>query len=540
VNTDSSESGLPKWIAIAGGGVAVLVLALLFFPRGSSNDPETDGGDADTTTVASDAECDRMLTDVFDGLLPERLGLTSDRESLLRELTIWWTDCGELFEDRSGGENARLIQQLLAPEAAERALQDSFIRRDLDHIRNALLARSAAEHVTLDASDDVERAVLLFNYVIRNVELLPGDQAGLALTPFEILLLGQGTADDRAWVFAEMLRQVRIDAVILEPVEGDWGPERIVGVIIPGQSVRLFDCALGLPLPGTDTAGVLIESPATLSEVKADDALLRTLDVPGSVYPLAADEFASLKVLLVGDSSTFAPRMEALQADSPVGFEAELYDGLAANEFHEQGLFDRIAAAGQQSEAWAGDDIAVWEYPGRQYDRHEAGEIESNELVKTRLSILEQAPVTIQAEQLADGSVEQSIERPKRPLQLSRIRQIEGDYAAAMSGYLNTRIAPTHSPHPINQGAAADAVFWVGVIKYEQGEYKVAADTLKQYLLTYRGHYWSTAARYLLALSLAHQGQTAEGAQLLSAAAGESGVPRNWLYLARKWRESGN
>ncbi|MFG0295355.1 MAG: tol-pal system YbgF family protein, partial [Maioricimonas sp. JB045] len=76
--------------------------------------------------------------------------------------------------------------------------------------------------------------------------------------------------------------------------------------------------------------------------------------------------------------------------------------------------------------------------------------------------------------------------------------------------------------------------------KYEQGEYKVAADTLKQYLLTYRGHYWSTAARYLLALSLAHQGQTAEGAQLLSAAAGESGVPRNWLYLARKWRESGN
>lgn len=109
-----------------------------------------------------------------------------------------------------------------------------------------------------------------------------------------------------------------------------------------------------------------------------------------------------------------------------------------------------------------------------------------------------------------------------------------------MSGYLNTRIAPTHSPHPINQGAAADAVFWVGVIKYEQGEYKVAADTLKQYLLTYRGHYWSTAARYLLALSLAHQGQTADGAQLLSAAAGESGVPRNWLYLARKWRESGN
>ncbi|QDU38419.1 hypothetical protein Mal4_27460 [Maioricimonas rarisocia] len=540
MNTDSSESGLPKWIAIAGGGVVVLILALLFFPRGKSDEPDDGSPGTDGALVASDAECDRMLADIFDGLLPERLGLTSDRESLLRELTIWWSDCGELFEDRSGGENVELIQRLLDDEEAQRALRDSFARRDLDHIRNALLVRTAAEHVTLDASDDVERAVLLFNYVVRNVALLPGDSAGLALTPFETLLLGQGTADDRAWVFAELLRQLRIDAVVLEPAEGDWGPARIVGVVIPGESVRLFDCALGLPLPGPEATGVLVDRPATLTEVKEDDQFLRTLDFPGAVYPLASEEFDALKVLLVGHSSTFAPRMEALQADAPVGFEAELYDGLAANEFHEQGLYDRVAEAGQNAEAWTGEDIGVWQYPGLQYDRFEAGEAESNELVKARLAILEQAPVTLQAEQLADGSIEQTVERPKRPLQFSRIRQIEGDYADAMSGYLNARIAPTHSPHPINQGAAADAIFWVGVIKYEQGEYKVAADTLRQYLVTYRGHYWNTVARYLLALSLAQQGQTAEGAQLLSAAAGETGVPRNWLYLARKWRDAGN
>ena len=61
------------------------------------------------------------------------------------------------------------------------------------------------------------RVVALFDLANTMVALAGKGEPTIPQSLHDITVIGKGTAEDRAWVFAELLRQGGIDAVILRP-----------------------------------------------------------------------------------------------------------------------------------------------------------------------------------------------------------------------------------------------------------------------------------------------------------------------------------
>ena len=107
------------------------------------------------------------------------------------------------------------------------------------------------------ADTDLERATRLFFYVTRNIVLRSEEDSTLPLAPFGVAMFGEGNARDRAWLFINLLRDLRIDAVVLQAKES---PKNVLVGGLLGGEVYLYDPELGLPvltLEGDLAAGAI-------------------------------------------------------------------------------------------------------------------------------------------------------------------------------------------------------------------------------------------------------------------------------------------
>jgi hypothetical protein len=148
-------------------------------------------------------------------------------------------------------------------------------------------------------------AKTLFDWTTVNVQLVEPSQTP-PRWPWESMLHAQATAAGRAWVFAGLCQQQHLTAVaVVVPVEG--GEERLLVGVVDGEELRLFDPALGLPLPGADEGSI-----ATLSEVQTHDALLRKLDLDGEPYPLTAEAMKGARIGVVADAFALTRRAKEL------------------------------------------------------------------------------------------------------------------------------------------------------------------------------------------------------------------------------------
>jgi tetratricopeptide (TPR) repeat protein len=186
--------------------------------------------------------------------------------------------------------------------------------------------------------------------------------------PWEALLFGRGTANERAWVFILLARQQKLDAAVLVTgvqgsgfgvqVSGAKGSELKGGVLNPEprtlnsanervlleevgpadnaarsallvavratrdgkEALYLFDPGLGLPIPAPegvklDDAGTLDIRPATLSQVVADDGLFRALDLEElGPYPLKSADLEEVVAAVEASPAALSVRMELIQS----------------------------------------------------------------------------------------------------------------------------------------------------------------------------------------------------------------------------------
>lgn len=256
--------------------------------------------------------------------------------------------------------------KLLAPmpEPAMKALglakRPETDANDLSHLQTSLWLNDIAQRVRTEAPPplladwlrEVETSVGLpeaerlaaaervFDWTIRNIQLdeLPPAPAGPTATagpqstdpispaligepgpgyrqsPLEVLIHGHGDAWERARVFILLCRQLKIDAVMLgimeetSPVPRGW-----VAAVPIKNELYLFDTTLGLPLPAKEARGI-----ATLSQVQADPALLRRLDVEGlPAYPVNAAEVKNVVALIDADPAALSRRMLLLESALP-------------------------------------------------------------------------------------------------------------------------------------------------------------------------------------------------------------------------------
>jgi len=92
-------------------------------------------------------------------------------------------------------------------------------------LREIVWLREAARYAVGEAADPLVRAERLFDWIIRSVQLI-GDEAPLSAgviderlpyLPWHVLVLGRGSALDRAWLFTLLARQQGLDVVLLAP-----------------------------------------------------------------------------------------------------------------------------------------------------------------------------------------------------------------------------------------------------------------------------------------------------------------------------------
>lgn len=519
-------------LAVLAGLVAIMYFAL---PKESA----TQRADAPNVRVDDQARrCEDQLADLIEGLTPGRLGISSDRAQIIDRLNSWRGECGEQTGTAQPSSDTELIRKLLSGEALARTLSERYLAEDAMHVRMSLLARDIATNVVEGNISNVDRAVSLFEFVSRNVMLINQEiRDQTQLTPYECLVFGLGTAEDRAWTFAELLRQIRTDAVILTPLEEAHADNWLIGVIEPQLGILLFDPRMGIPIPalGSPTDTFYPKVPATLKSVVESDAAFRELDLPDAPYPLNSAAMKTLRVSLIGSSSGWAPRMALLQFLLPQGISVDLYDGLGANELRSPGVQQRVVDAGQGG-LWSPENVSVWAYPELAQTKFEAtrGEGEKGSQLESLQFVFKgpyvPRPVGNDGKTFQPTPIEKS-------LHFVRIEQLRGKYANAIRDYLPIRTTVKLVPNPANEMAAEFATLWTGVSQYETQKIRTALGTFDRYAVSQARSVGMTrtAVEYLADCMLAQKNYEAAVQILQKAPPGFA--PHRDAYLIRRWQK---
>lgn len=528
-----------------------------------------------TTTFGNgsrdERQTDQLLSASLDMLQPDRLGISAQLDSARTRMNDWRAAAEKAQPlPESGAEQAEvrsLLEGSVSPDALKRLAADQFDDRDLRHVRNCLLYRKATQFVLDTAGRDLERAseadlaraVELFYYVVRNVALVESEDDALPLPPFRVLLFGRGTAEDRAWIFADLLRQLRIDVVVLRPRSrtgaGDQPSRWLIGALLhergptgAEKKVYLFDPRLGLPIPSPEDDGktVLIERPATLQESLENPAVLDRLDADEFRYPLQAANLKELQVEVVGHTSLWAPRMRRLQMSLSGDQSAIVYDPLQDTDIG-AGALTRVAEFGDGH--WNRGDIAVWPYPERALEQSEHPDEDDvrrmNELV---------APFDAPVPFAHDPNTKQLVRDPQTgEIQLlraereqlkARIAQLLGDYGNSVKSYV-MRLGDPQGPevpaavNRVHAQAAEDASFWIGVCQMERidRDFAAAVDTFSGYLSKYgRQGKWGQQAEFLRAVSFARDGKPANAVLRLQQIPATHPQAHGHALLIERWR----
>jgi hypothetical protein len=183
----------------------------------------------------------------------------------------------------------------------------------------AALLTQIGDDVAAEYARDLSRAVRLFDWTVRNLQLdedvLAGERGRLnsdvLLFAWESLLFGRGTLNEKSRVFLLLCRQAGLPVVVLaiEPAtESGDEPTTWLPAVLLGDQLYLFDMRLGVPVPGPDGRGV-----ATLAQVLDSPELLDPLSLPDEAYPIARDDLARVVALIDATPPELSHRMQRLE-----------------------------------------------------------------------------------------------------------------------------------------------------------------------------------------------------------------------------------
>jgi hypothetical protein len=527
-----------RWLPL---GIAGLMLSVAGCNSSTAPPPKTPSGKTTTAAPASTAvvesACEGTLSSIDDIFKLSRLGRTTAIDDGVLRLNDWQRSCMPAGADTLA-PLPDSVSKLLTEGQRTALVEKRFTTRDGEHLRDCLIARAIAGYGVGSARSELERVTELFRHAMRSVGLIAEPLQGLPLVPYDVCLLGKGTAEDRAWLFVDLLRQLRIDAVLIFPGrragstrEPAGSPPFLIGVLLERQ-VYLFDARAGVPIPSAAAAGsgdAGSARPATLDQVLADPSLLQQLDAgPEHPYPIKSVELQHPVVAIVGNSSLWSGKMQALQTQFVANRAMVISDPLQIGDDHHAGVWQRIVAAG--GDLWNADDVRFWDYPETRLNAHgQMNRLELDSLdglllpFRAYLNVSIDArtgrPVLADREAIADRAADKdfhpgvhiNVRMTKGEQMRARLAHLEGDFANAIQSYTDVRLKclevlkanPSPADRIMHTRAKDDAVFWTALCKFEQGEFKEAAALCQRYLKQTEAANWLRESRLLLARSLA-------------------------------------
>jgi len=378
---------------------------------------------------------------------------------------------------------------------------------DIEYLKQSAWMRGLSRWTGGEKRVLLDQAIEMCDWVVCNIEMRSSfmsinQQQSIPVLPqypWQTILLGYGTANDRMTVFLELLRQQRIDAALLAiPDPRDPGIPLCwaVGVLLDGE-VYVFLLNYGFPVPGADgvkigdDGALQFSSVATLSQLQQNDSLLRRLDLSeDQPFPITAEMLQQSTAYLFITPESVSMRMKVLEAELSPEQSMVLY-----TDPHE--LRRRFLAASGIS------GVEFWQYPLRTAFEQR---FDPNQATTEALGIfLIQRP-------RVDFST--SAVQFHYPLWSGRVRYFKGAISGqenALTKYQNVRVSDREIIQFRNdpvfrntpeigmqlQRLTIQASYWLGTALFEVDSITAAKDTL-QGIRADRLNIWQYNTEYLL------------------------------------------
>ncbi len=316
-----------RWLA-----PCALVAGLLSLVGAGCNRPPATTPKAAVQVTLEQDDSPKLALDLFH----QAQELPQFREALAQANAHLLRRPGKTLDEAS----RKRVQSLFAPDAAEWNELEAGSVQPLDaaYLENCFLFRDAARWLEVPGLPPAEQAALGFAWVMRRVLL--HEQHDHGLPPHWLLKRGYGGVRDRAAVFLELCRQMRLDGCILELGTKD-GPARVVvGVLLPkkeGADLALFDPRLGMPIRNGKG------EPATWAEVRTEPELLKG-------HGVTAEQLKSATARLATPLAALAPRMAALEEMIGTQEHVTLHQDLG-------NLENKLSAVGLTLAPWAAESV---------------------------------------------------------------------------------------------------------------------------------------------------------------------------------------
>ncbi len=533
----------------------------------SKTSSTTPSAQQEKTSQDRKLESSQLLGSILASLQPESMSLTSQGENAVSLLQQW----GRVNLDADASDPS--LDQVLAtlenipPASLEDVKESRFLTRDAEHIRDCLMFQKISNDVTDGTRDDLTAVVALFEYVMRNIALAENQELKLGV-PFsinEVMLRGRGSVENRIWLFANLLRQQRIDSVLIVPKAAADAKTfyPLIGVYL-NKEFYLFDPFLGTPIPAADDMPpkakgstpdkdekptLLVQTPATLKAALADDQLFRRLDLnEKSKYPLSADQFKTIVAFVISDAGYWSKRMHALQQSligeqsmivSDVLHDFQIGDsGDSANK--EAGAISRIAEAG--SEYWKPENVSVWNHPEQSlyFSNHRN---DKQQQIRDAMFMPFLAPMRVKTN---PENQQMQIGKPEEMQYKTRISQLMGDYATAVAKYSSIRldcrtfrtIRVDQNILRMHEAAFDDALYWTGLCHMQEDNISAAISTFSQYINPNRkglGPSWISQAVINQAICFARIGDFSSAVGTLKLLPPQSSSFPAAQHLVKRW-----
>ncbi|QDT44750.1 hypothetical protein Pan241w_48660 [Gimesia alba] len=496
---------------------------------------------------SGDPDCHSYIDNAMSMLEPERLGISSDLDSPVGLLNQWTFQCGN-FDSKppvlTDSQKPFFKKYLSEAQLAKMDLT-RFTRLDGKFIRDSQLFNGMMKAAIEGKSNDRERATSAFYYCMNNLALVPNEKNALPLSPYEFCIFGIGTPEQRAWVYISVMRQLRIDAVLLRPTKP--APYKLLIGVLIDESVYLFDPVLGLPIPAKEQPAdmILITNPASLADVYQSPEILIDFYGEEAKNRFSAEELKSAEVVIMGRSSEWSARMRRLEDSLSRKQTFVLFRNLDPFE-GDPGFISHIQTIGKGILKEA--TIKVSEFPDAQMNASEAvaGE-QAKKISEMKLPFRAPVPFDVNARvEKPGGLFEVKWGAPTKKLLKTRTTQLMGNQQAAIQSYVTTRLEAAFPSDLIvpqetrlmHLMAAQQAAYFLSLGQYILGEDASAARSFNDYLRIYArvDPDRTLAAMYLMAISDAKAGKLSSAILFVAENKPPEALKPAFPYLEKRWR----
>lgn len=466
------------------------VVAVLLLVCAGCNSGKVQTTDAAGKPAAAPA--DEVLASALFQLNPQNFGLNSNVDKPVSLLNSWRFKQAEQRGTPDEPSPVKAPPGWIDATEADRLAQAKYDLSDAVHIRDAMMYHTIAGYLSDRGQNELQRVNIIVDYVCRNITFWKDDEIELALPAFSILQFGRGNAEDRAWLCALILKQLRIDCVIIraksdkKATSDKW----LLGVGVERQ-IYLYDLQLGMPLLNGDGT-----STATLADISTHPEWLQQMAV-SEPYRLTADDLVEPSVFVMPFPLFWCRRMFNVEQVLPAKNACVLYEPLMDDVDNQPGLLRRIS----ETYNWPIESLAPWKYPSRQLA---ASQQPTKEAQQELANLTGPFSVPYPIKQGNDGKI--TVGAPEWKLQRLRVAQLLGDFSETIKRYNSIRHLEVEKNNPqdldrLNRRAAENAIYWTALCKYEMGEYDSTVEQLTEFLKKYPKGNWFFAARSLLAQS---------------------------------------